>query len=103
MHEMTDWEFFIKPTLFLKPQKSLSNLLSECSSVPQRWDTSDCDEDKKLILKWESLFRDEWMLESLFIQTSMEGGSNDKDGPDDPVMAWLSLVLLWYSDTTPTG
>ena len=43
---MTDWEFFIKPTLFLKPQKSFSNLLSECSSVPQRWDTSDCDEDK---------------------------------------------------------
>ena len=33
----------MKPTLFLKFQKSLSNLLLESSSVPQRFDISDCE------------------------------------------------------------
>ena len=77
VHEITDCEFFMKPILFLKSQKSLSNLLSESSSVPQRFDISLCEEDKKLILK----------LESLFMQTRIEGGSNDNYVTDETVIA----------------
>ena len=93
----------MKPILFLKSQKSLSNLLSESSSVPQRFDISVYEEDKKLILKLESFFKDEWMLESLFMQTRIEGGSNDNDVTDETVIAWFSLVSSLYADTTHTG
>ena len=103
VHEITDCEFFMKPILFLKSQKSLSNLLSESSSVPQRFYISLCEEDKKLILKLESFFKDEWMLESLLMQTRIEGGSNDNDVTDETVIAWFSLVLSSYVDTTHTG
>ena len=93
----------MKPTLFLKFQKSLSNLLLESSSVPQRFYISDCEDDKKLILKFESFFKDEWILESLFIQTRMEGGSNDNDVTDETVIAWFSLVSSLWADTMQTG
>ena len=87
VHEITDCEFFIKPILFLKSQKSLSNILSDSSSVPQRFDISVCEEDKKLILKLESFFKDVWILESLFMQTRIEGCSNDNYVTDDTVIA----------------
>ena len=103
VHEITDCEFFMKPILFLKSQKSLSNLLSESSSVPQRFDISVCEDDKKLILKLESFFKDEWMFEFLFMQTRIEGGSNDNDVTEETVIAWFSLVSSLYEDTTHTG
>ena len=103
VHEITDCEFLMKPILFLKFQKSLSNLLSESSSVPQRFDISVCDEDKKLILKLESFFKDEWMLEFLLMQTRIEGGSKDNDVTDETVIAWFSLVSSLYAETIHTG
>ena len=57
----------------------------------------------KMIKWWKIYVEDEWMLESLFMQTSIEGGSNDNDVTDETVIAWFSLVSSLYVDTTHTG